>query len=611
MKQRERSVMARLNWRLAAFLVVLAATFGVVACDSEDPTPTPTSPPAETGATMEPGETPEPGDTMEPKPEEPTAMPEPSVSDKAGGIGKFAVRRDPPANFDMMATTIWYDLNQMGAPVWGSGNLVRPCLDDVYAVCPALATSWENNADFTEWTFTLREGVQWHDGTPLTGEDIKFWLDLVFEGYQGAGGERAPAWYGNRMGEYDNTTIVDANTLKITLKEGNPLFLDVLFTPYFTIGHPRHLTLPELEGGNMEVAPLDVGMMGLGPFVFENYDKGSVMNVSANPNYWETDEDGNALPYMEGMAFAIMTSPDVMDAAIRTGQLDGGSPGFGYILTQPRYDQYVQDLGDDFYVVRVPSGFGTGSGGGLAWNLLKEGPWQDVRVRKAASLWIDRQQSIDAVSGGFGLIGGLLNPSNPFSSPDVLEWPGWNADTKEADRAEALSLMEEAGYADGFEVNYNCLSTGSWPNRCEFLAAQLAGLNITLNLELMDAPAWTAAGQTLDYGAVQSAAGISSHLPEPNEAAFLPYSESKAAIAKHEDPNVKGYFDRLKATNDFDERKAIWQEFEQYWLLDQYYGVPIAGNLAHIPYRSWVKGRIHPPEQIMAYLDFATVWLDK
>ncbi len=589
MQAADRAVVRWLNWKLMAFVVLLVAAFFVVACSSDepDPTATPTSAPAAAP--------------------DPTATPTPSISSKAGGIGKFAVRRDPPANFDMMATTIWYDLNQMGAPVWGSGNLVRPCLDDVYAVCPALATEWENNADFTEWTFTLREGLQWHDGTPLTGEDLKFWLDLVFEGY----GERAPAWYGNRMGEYDNTTVVDPTTLKITLKEGNALFLDVLFTPYFTIGHPRHLTLPELEAGNLEVAPLDVGMMGLGPFTFEGYEKGSVMRVRANPNYWETDEDGFPLPYMEGMDFAIMTSPDVMDAAIRTGQLDGGSPGFGYILTKPRYEQYVEDIGDDFYVVRVPSGFGTGSGGGLAWNLLKEGPWQDVRVRKAASLWIDRQESIDAVSGGFGLVGGLLNPANPFSSPDVLTWPGWNPDTREADRAEAQRLMGDAGYADGFEVNYNCLSTGSWPNRCEFLKAQLAGLNINLELELMDAPAWTAAGQTLEYGAVQSAAGISSHLPEPNEAAFLPYSESKGAIAKHEDPNVKGYFDRLKATNDFDERVAIWQEFERYWLLEQYYGVPIAGNLAHIPYRSWVKGRLHPPEQIMAYLDFASVWLDK
>ena len=411
MQKSDRSMIARLNWRLAAVLLVLAAAFGVAACTSDDPTATPTA----TSAPAAPARRRRnPAPPWAPEPAEPTATPTPGVSERAGGTGKFAVRRDPPANFDMMATTIWYDLNQMGAPVWGSGNLVRPCNDDVYAVCPALATSWENNADFTEWTFTLREGVQWHDGNPLTAEDLKFWLDLVFEGYSSSAGERAPAWYGNRMGEYDSTTVVDANTLRITLKEGNPLFLDVLFTPYFTIGHPRHLTEPELQAGNMEVAPLDVGMMGLGPFVYQSYDKGSVMHVTANPDYWETDEDGFSLPYMEGMDFAIMTSPDVMDAAIRTGQLDGGSPGFGYILTKPRYEQYLEDLGDDFYVVRVPSGFGTGSGGGLAWNVLKEGPWQDVRVRKAASLWIDRQavdrRSLRRLRTS---IGGLLNPVEP------------------------------------------------------------------------------------------------------------------------------------------------------------------------------------------------------
>ena len=563
----------------------------VVSACSDDPTPTPT-------ATAIPGATPTATSSAPPV--------------TTGGIGTFAVRRDPPANFDMMATTIWYDLNQMGAPIWGSGNLVRPCLDDVYTVCPAIAESWSNNSDFTQWTFNIRSGVKWHDGTPLTVEDMKWWLDLLFTGYDGPGdAERAPAWYSTSMGDYNNTAITDSDTLVITLNEANPLFLSVLFTPYFTIGHARHIADPMLAAGNMEVAPLDTGMMGLGPFTFDGYEKGSMMRVRANKDYWEQDEYGRQLPYMDGMDFAIMTSADVMDAAIRTGQLDGGSPGFGYILTKPRYEAMLNDLGDDFFTVKVPSAFGAGGGSGIAWNVLKEGPWQDVRVRKAVSLWVDRQESIDGVTGGFGVVGGLLNPANPFSNPDILTWPGWNPDTKDADRAEATQLMADAGYADGFELDYNCLSTGAWADRCEFLASQLAGLNIKMNIKLMDAPAWTAAATTLEYGAIQSAGGIVSFMPEPNEPGFVAYSEATTAIVKHEDPKVATYFDRLKATSVLEERIAIWQEFERYWLTEQYYAVPIAGSLATIPYRSWVKGRIHPPEQIMAYLDFATVWLDK
>ena len=112
---------------------------------------------------------------------------------------------------------------------------------------------------------------------------------------------------------------------------------------------------------------------------------------------------------------------------------------------------------------------------------------------------------------------------------------------------------------------------------------------------------------------MQSAAGISSHLPEPNEPAFQPVQPvSQGGHRQARRPERAGLLRQAKG----DQRlrragQAIWQEFERYWLQEQFYGVPIAGNLAHIPYRSWVKGRLHPPEQIMSYLDFATVWLDK
>ena len=121
---------------------------------------------------------------------------------KPGQIATFGVRRDPPAAFDMMMTTIWYDLHQVGSPVWGSGNLVRPCLENVYAVCPALASEWEHNADFTQWTFTIRDGVKWHDGTAFTVEDAKFWFDLAFTGYKSGDKVRRPAWYATKMGKF-------------------------------------------------------------------------------------------------------------------------------------------------------------------------------------------------------------------------------------------------------------------------------------------------------------------------------------------------------------------------------------------------------------------------
>ncbi len=530
---------------------------------------------------------------------------------KPGQIATFGVRRDPPAAFDMMMTTIWYDLHQVGSPVWGSGNLVRPCLENVYAVCPALASEWEHNADFTQWTFTIRDGVKWHDGTAFTVEDAKFWFDLAFTGYKSGDKVRRPAWYATKMGKFRSAEIVGGNQLRITLEERNPLFAEILKTPYFTFAHPRHLVQPKLDEGTTEVAPLDVNLMGTGPYMLEGeYERGVIARVRKNDAYWEKDAQGRQLPYLDGMDFAIMSNPEAMDAAIRVGRLDGGSPGGGYTLSRERYDAYKNDLGDQFYAVQVSSA-GPSAGSGLAFNVLKEGPWQDVRVRRAMSLWLDRQQAITAV-GGFGVLGGLLNPSNPFSNTDVNEWPGYDPATKAQDREEAKRLLAEAGYAGGgFTMNYNCLTTTTWRARCVFLNAQLAELGIELKLDLMDVATWKEAGQSLNYAAIQSAAGVVSYIPEANEAAMSRFSVSPGAFVKHEDVKVDEYFSRLKSAITLDQRIAVWKEFEKYWLLEQVYSASLSAGLTTIPYRTWTKGRIMGPEEIMAYMDFATVWLDK
>jgi peptide/nickel transport system substrate-binding protein len=529
---------------------------------------------------------------------------------KSGGTATWGVRRDPPAAFDMMVTTIWYDLHQIGSPIWGSGNLVRPCLDDVYKVCPAMAESWEQSGDFTQYTFKIRSNVAWHDGTPFTAEDARYWLELVFQGAKVGEKSRRPAWYADTMGKLDKVEVLDGNRARVTLKERNHLFLDVLKTPYFTLAHPRHLTQPQLQQGNVAVAPLDVKMLGTGPFKFVKYDKGSIAQMRRDDKYWEKDALGNQLPYLDGMDFAIFGSPASMDAAIRVGRLDGGSPGFGYILTQERYQAYSRDLGDRFYAIQVPSGFGATNGFGF--NVLKPGPWQDVRVRRAIALWVDKHEAVVAVAGGFGYTGGLLNPANPFSNPDILTWPGWNPATKQQDRAEAKRLMAQAGYPNGgFSMSHNCLTTGGWRERCEFVQAQLTGLGIDLKLTLMDTAAWTPASHSLDYEAIQSAGGITSYLPEANEPGLTRYSLSKTTLAKHEDPKIAEFFDRLRASASFEQRVATWRELERYWYREQAYSVQLVGNLATIPYRSWVKGRLVGPEEIMSYMDFVTVWLDK
>ncbi len=96
-----------------------------------------------------------------------------------GGTLVLANRGDPPAGFDSMRTSS-IALHHVAGALFGPGNLVMRCRENMYFVCPYLARSWTANQDFTEWTFVIRQDVVWHDGERFTAEDVEFWLNLVF-----------------------------------------------------------------------------------------------------------------------------------------------------------------------------------------------------------------------------------------------------------------------------------------------------------------------------------------------------------------------------------------------------------------------------------------------
>jgi peptide/nickel transport system substrate-binding protein len=510
-----------------------------------------------------------------------------------------------------MQTTIYYGLHQMGAPIWGSGNLVRPCLDDVYKVCPGLAESWASNSDFTQWTFKIRDGVFWHDGTPFSAEDARFWLGLLGSGAKQGEKNREPAWYKANagLGSFQRAEVVDGNKVRITLGNPSPFLPITLGVPFYPMAHARHLAQPRIEQGEVRVAPLDIGLMGTGPFSHVKYEKGVASSVRRFERYWEKDAQGRSLPYLDGMTFAILTDPSAEDAAFRTGKLDGGSPAGS--LTKERKATYVRELGDRVWFLERPGTAAVAAASNLGFNLLKPGPWQDVRVRRAISLQIDKEGAIEAFQGGFGLVSTLLNPKNPYTSPDFLTWPGFNPATKTADRARAKQLMVEAGFPDGFTATVNCLRTRPWIDRCQYEQDQLRPLGIELKLDVLDVAPWVLAGKSLTHDLLQVSSGIPTWLPEALEGGYTRYSVSTGAYTKHEDPKVVGVFDRLRATTEVDARIKIWREFERYVLLDQVLVVPTAGQVVVLAYQSYLKGRLVPDEGIMNYLDFATVWLDR
>ncbi len=522
---------------------------------------------------------------------------------KTGGTFLVAHHSDLLFGGDVFRSTLSDNTGVTGA-LNGVGNLVKYSREDIYKVAPGLAESWESNPTFTEWTFKIRDNAKWHDGTPFTAQDAKWWLDLAISGARSGDKIRPPAPWAGNLGPVDGVEALDGNHVRLRLKTPKAQLLTLLGDPIQQIAHPRHLMQPKIDQGQTDVTPADVGFVSVGPFKMLKYDKGSRIQLKRNDLYWEKDAQGRPLPYLDGIDYPIIPDPSSMDYAIINGQLDGGARGKDHLLTQARLDQYKKALGDKVQFVSV--GF---SSLALIINTLKPGPFQDARVRQAVELWVDKA-AYGTVIGGLTYQQTLLNPKNPFSSPDFQTWPGWNLATRDQDKAKAKQLMSDAGYASGFDTTL--LVRSDVQQNGVFFQGQLAGLGIRAKLDITDTAGQQQRAQARNYVLFSNAAP-NPLIPEAT--ASLLNAASKAPGgglgAAHEDPKVADYYAQLDAATDTPTRIRIWRELEKYLLVDQAYVVTADAQYRTIGYRSYVQGLYPPPENQYQNLDFATVWLDK
>lgn len=516
-----------------------------------------------------------------------------------GGVLRLGNRGEPPAGFDPMRTSS-IALHHPAGAIFGPGNLVKRCRANSTMVCPYLAVTWTHNADYTEWSFTLRQGVYWHDGTPFTAEDAAFWLNLAAFGAEAGGRVRAPAYFSSNLGEI--TEIMGLRgQLRVRFAEPTVRFPEMLADPRIKIAHPRHLMAERIAAGEVDISPLDVGLVGLGPFQVVRHEPGSVLEVRRFERYWERDAWGQPLPYLDGIEFIVTPDPVAMDFALRTGRLDGGARGEGHYLTAERQAALEAALGDELQLVQI--------GGGtfrLAFNLLRPGPWQDVRVRRAIALWIDSEAAVTLALGGQGYVSMRDWPGRRYNPRPFALWPRYSRERLAANRDEARQLLAEAGYPEGFRMSYLCRAQHLV--RCEFLQAELAGLGVELELIIVDEAQWNRARLGLDFDS-QSGAHFSGAIPEATEAAYGRYSRNPDAYANHEDEALDHFYRRLRAAHTLAQRQAIWRELERYLLDEQVYVIPIAATFQVIPYRSTVRGLAIPVEDGHTHTDFATVWL--
>ena len=360
----------------------------------------------------------------------------------AGADGLVAAIAGEPDQLDPHKTSAYFSFEVLENVF---DTLVEP--DENLEMQPALAESWEVSPDELTWTFRLRDGVVFHDGTPLTADDVVFSYRRIID-------EEL-----TNSDKFSAVTAVEApDPLTVVIRTDRP-------TPNMltNLGGFKGMAIVSRE--NVESGQIATRPIGTGPFSFRDQRSGDSITLAANPDYWD------GAPEITGVTFRFISEPSTALSALQAGEID---------WTDSVPPQRVAQLGEDdsIELAVTPSN----DYWYLALNEARA-PWTDVRVRQAIAYAVDRQAIVQATSYGTAALNELAIPQgNPWYTPYDRYRDGG------IDRAR--ELLQEAGAAP---TNLDMLVTNEYPETvtsAQIIADNLAPLGITVDIRTVDFATW-------------------------------------------------------------------------------------------------------------------------
>lgn len=348
----------------------------------------------------------------------------------------------------------------------------RPATDQIYealldvdstlAIVPQLALTWEPLNQRT-WVFELRPDVRFHDGTPLTVEDVVFSIDRA---------RAETSELRQRLGNIATVEALDDDTVQITTAEPDPLI-------WLNLAHVAIMSKAWAERHGAATAGADTYASrhanGTGPFMFEAFDPGTSFVLVRNPDWWGAED------YPHNIDRIVQNSsgdPEQDLQALIDGELDlVQDPDFAS-LERIRSTPGLK-LGTTRKLLTHFFGMDQGSAELRSSDVKGSNPFKDVRVRRAMYHAID----LEAILGE--LMGDLLAPAGMLIPYGVNGYAPEFDQRLPHDPTKAKALLVEAGYPDGFSVTLDCPS--DWGDdqivTCEGAAAQLGeiGIDVTVN----------------------------------------------------------------------------------------------------------------------------------
>jgi len=571
-------------------ITILALLLVVLACGGEEPADTAVATPTPSGSGAV--ATPTPSAEATPTPVVITA-PEVVTGEGPvyGGLIKVGNRRDPDVSdpFEYSSITYQYSQNNLHA------QLVKPAHPDNTTPAPDIAESWEVSEDFGTYTFHLREDAKWHDGTPITAYDIEYTLLRGANPPDGLLSLQQP-----RFTQITNIEIPDDHTIILTIETPKTGFLSDMMVANIRYAHPKHLF-----DGNEPIRPEDVGYVSSGAFKFKRYKRGNVFEVEKFEDYFGKDAAGNQMPYLDGVQHIITYDASTHFALFRVGRLDVSARGAFWYLSPDHIEILEREMGDEFKYYQFPSFNWT-----VYFNPTLEAI-QDVRVRKAIQLWMNRKDAQAVIDNGLAITSGFFVPSSPHSVIDWATEPGWNQDTKDADQETAKQLMVDAGYADGFD--FTLLARDLWVVPGEFVVSTLTGLNINGVLDVVDQPTRT---ERLTTSRFEADVNVTTGLTDDDMYRIFHSSAAIGVMRGWKEAGlpqadwIDAKVEEMVASFDPVERATLAQEIERYIYLEEYLVMPLSLTVSVVGMRDYVHGTLAPSINQSVNTEMSTVWMD-
>lgn len=349
-------------------------------------------------------------------------------------------------------------------------------------IVPSLAKSWETTADGLRYTFHLRNDVRFHDneafpggkGRRMTAKDVVYSFDRLIE----PGTASAGAWiFNGRVRENKPFEAPDDSTFIIHLKEPFRPLPEILTMQYCSIV-PEEVV--RKWGKDFRNHPC-----GTGPFAFKFWDEGNVLILHKNPGYWERDEAGTALPYLDAIQVSFNETRAMEFLLFNQKKIDfiNGIDGSmkDMVLTKkgtlrPEFEGKI-NLDKHIYLNTEYLGFVIDTTNPL----LKNSPIKVKKIRQAINYAIDRQKIVTYFRNGVGV------PAHKGFTP--VGMPGTeksNTQGYDYNPSKALALLKEAGFPEGKNLPLITLTAPDvYVDVCNFVASQLNEVGIHTQVQVM------------------------------------------------------------------------------------------------------------------------------